>query len=153
VRDEEKNMADWIDQHFVETAGAPPEQIQLMKSMDSELAERYTALRQVFYRSRPDGLDVATKELLFIALSVVLGNMNGVKNHVRPALRAGVTTAQMTEALMAVMLIGGVGAWGATGCNAWEAWVQAANEGTPPPDAGETTDSSRPPAPAGPMAK
>jgi AhpD family alkylhydroperoxidase len=121
-------MDDSLDAQFAATMGAAPQQMKLMRDLDEEFAQRYGALREVVFRDRDGGLDAAVKELLFIALSVAAGNVNGIHNHMGPALRAGVTRSQLAETLMLVMLVDGVGAWGATGVEAWETWLATVAE-------------------------
>jgi len=113
--------------HYADTFGTVPRQIALMQAMDGEVHERYTALRELFYRDREDGLSRATKELLFIALSAAIGNPHGARNHLEPARRAGATTEQIKEVLILVLMVTGANGWGQVGCEVWEAWTEGAD--------------------------
>jgi alkylhydroperoxidase/carboxymuconolactone decarboxylase family protein YurZ len=111
-----------MSDHYAQTMGGPPPQLERMAAMDPELFERYTAMRELFYSDREGGLDRGAKELLFILLNVVVGNPHGAMNHLEPARAAGVSGEQLRDGLTVALLIGGVACWGLVGAQVWEAW-------------------------------
>lgn len=96
-----------------------------MRDLDPELFDAYRDLRRYFYVERPDGLDLRVKELLFIAINVSIGNLDGALNHVATAKEAGATKAQLAEALSLALLLAGAGAWVNVGQRVAEAWDAA----------------------------
>ncbi len=101
--------------HFMETMGNLPEAIRAFIDYAPGMFPGYLGVRQYIYHETPGGLTLATKELIFVILDVVAGNLDGAKNHCRAALRAGVTVEQLAEAMIQVFLVFGVSAWGQTG--------------------------------------
>jgi alkylhydroperoxidase/carboxymuconolactone decarboxylase family protein YurZ len=94
-----------------------------MAALDQDLFERYRDFRAYPYEERPDGLDLAIKELLFITINASIGNLDGAMNHVESAREAGVTTAQLKEALALSLLLAGAQSWVNVGCKVTEAWL------------------------------
>jgi alkylhydroperoxidase/carboxymuconolactone decarboxylase family protein YurZ len=106
-----------VKAHFMETLGNIPEPIRAMADYAPEALLGYTRTRHYIMRSPEDGaaLDIRTKELIYVLLDVVTGNLDGAKNHLGAAMRAGLTTAQLAEACMQVMAVCGITTWGQTG--------------------------------------
>jgi alkylhydroperoxidase/carboxymuconolactone decarboxylase family protein YurZ len=115
-------------QHFVDTMGAVPHAIDTMFEMDPEFAEHYTDIRELIYRERPDGLPLATKELLLTAFDVAVVNVGGAKAHLGSARRAGLTRTQLKETLLIAFLVQGVASFGLVGEHLWKAWDQVGGE-------------------------
>ncbi|HEX3615134.1 MAG TPA: carboxymuconolactone decarboxylase family protein [Solirubrobacteraceae bacterium] len=110
----------------IEDPGAPKlPQHRVMADLDRELFESYRDFRSFFYVERDGGLDSATKELLFIAINTAIGNSDGALNHVDTAREAGVTRAQLTEALSLALLLGGAQSWVNVGVKVAQAWIDA----------------------------
>jgi alkylhydroperoxidase/carboxymuconolactone decarboxylase family protein YurZ len=110
--------SDW-QSHYLETLGNIPAPIAAMFDADEDFGAAYTGLRESIYAERTEGLDVATKELLFVVLDVALDNLPGAQNHLNAAVDAGLTDDALKEALMIVFAMCGIGAWGKTGSHLW----------------------------------
>jgi alkylhydroperoxidase/carboxymuconolactone decarboxylase family protein YurZ len=106
-----------VKAHFMETLGNIPEPIRAMADYAPEALLGYTRTRHYIMRAPEDGaaLDIRTKELIYVLLDVVTGNLDGAKNHLGAAMKAGLTTAQLAEACMQVMAVCGITTWGQTG--------------------------------------
>jgi len=106
-----------VKAHFMETLGNLPEPIRAMVDYAPEALLGYTRTRQYIMRPPAEGgaLDLKTKELIYVLLDVVTGNLDGAKNHLGAAMREGLTTAQLAEACMQVMAVCGITTWGQTG--------------------------------------
>jgi len=116
-----KTMADKAaiakgQKHFMETLGNIPEPIRAMIDYAPDMFVGYLTMREAIYREPPAGaLDLKTKELIYVILDVVTGNLDGAKNHYRAAHKAGCTVAELAEACMQVMAVCGITTWGQTG--------------------------------------
>ncbi len=108
--------------HYQETLGNVPPAIASMFSMDEEFASRYTDIRELIYQQRPDGLDLAVKELLLVMFDLAVSNADGGINHLNAARRAGLTQTQLKEALLIAFLVLGVSGWGKVGYKLWNSW-------------------------------
>ncbi|UCE30662.1 MAG: carboxymuconolactone decarboxylase family protein [Burkholderiales bacterium] len=107
---------DAIREHFMQTLGNVPEPIRAMADYAPEALVGYARTRGYIMRRPPQGaLDVRTKELIYVLLDVVSGNLDGAKNHLGAAMREGLTVAQLAEACMQVMAVCGITTWGQTG--------------------------------------
>ena len=105
-----------VKDHFMETLGNLPEPIRAMADYAPEALVGYARTRQYIMKRPPEAaLDVRTKELVYVLLDVVTGNLDGAKNHLGAAMREGLTTAQLAEACMQVMAVCGITTWGQTG--------------------------------------
>jgi alkylhydroperoxidase/carboxymuconolactone decarboxylase family protein YurZ len=103
--------------HFMETLGNLPEPIRAMMEHCPEHFPGYLQFREGVYRDHAGGehLDLKTKELLYVVLDIVTGNLEGAINHGNAAHAAGMTSKQLAEACMQVMHVCGVTTWGKTG--------------------------------------
>ena len=103
-------------QHFMATLGNVPEPIRAMIDYAPDVFTGYLTMREAIYRDPPAGaLDLKTKELVYVLLDVVTGNLDGAKNHCRAAMAAGLTLDELAEACMQVMAVCGITTWGQTG--------------------------------------
>ena len=103
-------------EHFEQTIGAMPASVEAMRRHAPTAYAAYLAAREGIYRDPPAGhLDRATTELIFIVLDVVAGHEEGAKAHAEAGLKAGLSVAQITEALMIAVLINGHVHWSVTG--------------------------------------
>lgn len=102
--------------HFMQTLGNIPDPIRAMADYAPEALLGYTRTRNwIMARPPQAALDVRTKELIYVLLDVVTGNLDGAKNHLRAAMKEGLTAAQLTEGCMQVMAVCGITTWGQTG--------------------------------------
>lgn len=116
------------DQHYLETLGNVPPAISSMFDMSPNLGTAYTRLREDLYEQHEDGLNLETKELIFIILDICVGNVGGACNHLDAARRAGLTSRQLQEALLQTFMVLGVSAWGLTGHEVWRYWMDASEQ-------------------------
>lgn len=102
---------------FMSTLGTVPETIRAMAEYAPEALIGYARTRRYIMRSPAQGgaLDLRTKELIYVLLDVAVGNLDGAKNHVRAALKEGLTLPQLAEGCMQVMAVCGIETWGQTG--------------------------------------
>lgn len=107
-------------------------QHQIMADLDQDLFERYRNFRAYPYEERSGGLELAMKELLFITINASIGNLDGAMNHVETARDAGVTTAQLKEALALALLLAGAQSWVNVGCEVTKAWLTGEPAGDQP---------------------
>jgi alkylhydroperoxidase/carboxymuconolactone decarboxylase family protein YurZ len=115
--------------------GSVPHAISTMFAMDEVFASHYTDIRELIYTQRPDGMALAHKELLLVMFDLAVSNLDGAKNHLRAARRAGLSRTELYEALLIAFLVMGVSGWGKVGCHLWDAWQEwDATEGTNPTD-------------------
>ena len=95
-----KDVQDALD-HFMGTLGNIPEPIRAMAEYAPDALVGYTHTRKYLMRRPPEGaLDMRTKELVYVLLDVVTGNLSGAKNHLHAAMREGLTVPQLAEALV-----------------------------------------------------
>ena len=110
-----KELEDALD-HFMGTLGNIPDPIRAMRDYAPEALIGYTRTRKYLMRRPPESaLDLRTKELVYVLLDVVTGNLPGAKNHLHAAMREGLTVPQLAEALMQTMAVCGITTWGQTG--------------------------------------
>ena len=102
---------------FMATLGNVPDAIRAMADYAPEALIGYARTRRYIMRSPEAGgaLDLRTKELIYTLLDVVVGNLDGAKNHVRAAIHEGLTLAELAEGCMQVMAVCGIQTWGQTG--------------------------------------
>ncbi|MGE0800768.1 MAG: carboxymuconolactone decarboxylase family protein [Lautropia sp.] len=107
---------DEVKAHFMATLGNLPDPIRAMADYAPEALVGYARTRRYIMAHPPRAaLDVRTKELVYVLLDVVTGNLDGAKNHLHAAMREGLTAAQLAEACMQVMAVCGITTWGQTG--------------------------------------
>jgi alkylhydroperoxidase/carboxymuconolactone decarboxylase family protein YurZ len=113
-------------EHFNRTLETIPEPIAVLVDEMPELLDAYVEFRKIVMTDRDDGLDLPTKELLFVVLDVAFDNEPGAMNHLRAALKAGVTPTQLLEALLEVWIVGGIQTWGKSGHRVFRAALEHA---------------------------
>lgn len=102
--------------HYQQTLGNIPAPISALMKYDPVSFEGYTMIRKNIMKKPPNGaLPVKIKELIFVILDCVVGNLEGAKNHVRAALKAGLKMEELVEALVQVMMVIGITSWGMVG--------------------------------------
>ena len=107
---------DEAEQHFVATIGSVPPGVALLRRHAPEGFAEYAATRARLYRPPPEGaLEVAAKELVFLVADVVAGHAEGACAHAAAGVAAGLTRAQVMEALEIVMLVHGHHTWASAG--------------------------------------
>jgi AhpD family alkylhydroperoxidase len=101
--------------HFMETLGNIPEPIRAMIDHAPDFFPGYLRMREWIYQKRPGGLDLKTKELIYVLLDIVTGNLDGANNHAAAAVKAGLTSTELMDACMQVYHVCGITTWGKTG--------------------------------------
>ena len=104
-------------EHFMATLGNLPEPIRAMMEHAPESFAGYLKFRESIYRTPEQGahLPMKTKELIYVILDIVTGNVEGAKNHAQAGVTAGMTSGELAEACMQIMHVCGVTAWGMSG--------------------------------------
>lgn len=102
-------------EHFQRTLGKVPEVIAVLAENAPEFLRGYVDLRSSIMADKPGGLDLATKELVFVLLDVVYDNESGALNHLGAALEAGLTPQALLDGLLQTLVVGGIQTWGKTG--------------------------------------
>ncbi|MGG5819400.1 carboxymuconolactone decarboxylase family protein [Falsiroseomonas sp. HW251] len=103
--------------HFGATIGTLPDSVALLRRHAPEAFAAYLSAREAAYRLPGAGghLDLAAKELVFIVLDVAAGHAEGAVAHAEAGLRAGLTPAQIMEALSIAILVHGHQCWARAG--------------------------------------
>lgn len=118
MKDSEKEAVEKGRAHFMETLGNIPEPIDVMMKQAPGLFAGYLTMREWILRENAgpeEGLDLKTRELIYVLLDIVTGNEDGAKNHLNAAMKAGLTVPELMDGCMQVMHVCGVTAWGKTG--------------------------------------
>ena len=111
------------------THGHVPEGFRVLAAHAPEAFLGYMGLREFVYRAPPVGhLAIWTKELIFVLLDIQVGNVRGARNHLRNAMRAGLTVGQLTEGLVQLIMVGGITAWNMGGREILEFAIEIARE-------------------------
>jgi len=111
------------------THGNVPEGFRVLAAHAPEAFLGYMGLREFVFRAPPAGhLAIWTKELIFVLLDIQVGNVRGARNHLRNAMRAGLTVGQLTEGLVQLIMVGGITAWNMGGREILEFALETARE-------------------------
>lgn len=102
-------------EHFQRTLGKVPEVIAVLDENAPDFLVHYVGMRKFLMGDKPNGLDVATKELIYVLLDVVYDNESGAINHLMAALDAGLQAPALLDGLLQTMTVGGIQTWGKTG--------------------------------------
>ena len=95
------------------TAPVPPDDADLLqRHAPGAFAAWLAASEDVLARRE---LDLATKELVFVVLAVVGGDLAGAKAHAEAGLKAGLTPGMIMEALSIALLSHGHHIWATAG--------------------------------------
>jgi alkylhydroperoxidase/carboxymuconolactone decarboxylase family protein YurZ len=99
-------------EHFESTTGAIPQSVEVLAKHAPGALDGYLAMREFAHREPPDdALDPITRELLFVALDVAVGHVEGAKAHAVAAIDAGATVAALTQSLVITMMVSGIHTW------------------------------------------
>jgi alkylhydroperoxidase/carboxymuconolactone decarboxylase family protein YurZ len=120
----DERMTDLLNQateagiaNFTSTNGQVPPSFQLLMRHHPAAFAGYGLIRSHLMKdsSAEGGLDLRTKEFIYVLLDVLRGDKNGALSHANNALRLGVTAKQMAEGLVQVIMVGGINTWNMTG--------------------------------------
>lgn len=116
------------------THGHLPEGFRVLAEHAPEAFLGYMGLREFVFRPPPAGhLEIWTKEFIFVLLDIQAGNIKGARNHLRNAMRGGLTIGQLTEGLVQLIMVGGITAWNMGGREILEFAVEIERDGRSPP--------------------
>lgn len=102
--------------HFIDLLGELPGPIESLERHAPQALAGYMRTRDFIYRDVDEGgLDLKTKELIYVVLDTATGNLPGAKNHLGAAIKAGLTVPELAQALIQVMTVCGITTWGQTG--------------------------------------
>jgi alkylhydroperoxidase/carboxymuconolactone decarboxylase family protein YurZ len=103
--------------NFTATSGRVPDSFQLLMKHHPAAFAGYGLIRSHLMAdtSGQGGLDLKTKEFIYVLLDVLRGDKNGALSHAGNAIRLGVTARQMAEGLVQVIMVGGINTWNMTG--------------------------------------
>lgn len=94
------------------TQGHVPDGFRILAAHAPEAFLGYMGLREFVFRAPPEGhLEIWTKEFIFVLLDIQVGNIRGARSHLQNAMRAGLTTGQLIEGLLQLIMVGGITAW------------------------------------------
>lgn len=114
------------------THGHVPEGFRILADHAPEAFLGYMGLREFVFRPPPEGhLEIWTKEFIFVLLDIQAGNIRGARNHLRNAMRAGLTIGQLTEGLVQLIMVGGITAWNMGGREILELAIEIGRDGAP----------------------
>lgn len=100
---------------YLETLGEIPPAIAAMNRADPHVLDGFLTMREAIMSPHDDGLPFKYKELVFVILDLLAGNIDGAKLHLAAGLNAGLTKTELTEALFQTMLLHGLKTWGLGG--------------------------------------
>lgn len=115
-------------QHYLDTLGNVPDAIEQLFDLNADVAAGYTAIRRQAYTDEPGHLALRYRELLFVVMDIEVSNFDGAANHLRAAIKAGLTRTEFGDALIELLIVRGVSTWGLVGHRLWReslAWFEA----------------------------
>lgn len=101
--------------HFKSSMGNVAPSIRAIKKFAPGYFDGYVKMREYIYGPPEGGLDIKTVELIYVLLDIATDNLPGAENHMRAAMRAGLTTTELVHGCMQVIHVMGIGTWGKTG--------------------------------------
>jgi len=127
---EEKIDVERIYKFWQETLGMVPEPVRLLGAQAPEMLDAYNRMREYYLREPPKGaLPRKVKELLYVALDIALGApAKAMQGHVRAAVKAGATTAEVVEAVALTIMLAGMPKYMSLGYEAIKAAVDSGGE-------------------------
>ena len=110
---------------FMETSGRVPPTLQLLMEHAPGAFAGYGLMRDFVMRDPAQGgaLEMKTKELIFALLDTLAGQKQGAVHHAKLALKSGLTTAELAEGLVQVIMVGGISTWNGVGADVLAACV------------------------------
>lgn len=120
--------------NFTATSGRVPDSFQLLMKHAPATFAGYGLLRAGLMRDREAGgaLELKTKELIFVLLDVLRGDLKGALAHAGNAMRLGLTLPELAEGLTQVIMVGGINTWNMAGQEVMRACEAMAAPGPAP---------------------
>ncbi len=100
---------------YLQTIGQVPPAISAMNRADPQVLDGFLTMREAIMSDKDDGLPFKYKELIFVLLDLLAGNLDGARLHLGAGLDAGLTRTELSEALFQTMLLHGLKTWGLGG--------------------------------------
>jgi len=101
---------------FLATSGRVSDSFLLLQKHAPAAFAGYGLMRSALMRDRPEAaLDLKTKELIFVLLDVLRGDVRGAKTHAANAMKLGLTLPELAEGLVQVIMVGGINTWNMVG--------------------------------------
>jgi|FaiFalDrversion2_1042247.scaffolds.fasta_scaffold23203_2 alkylhydroperoxidase/carboxymuconolactone decarboxylase family protein YurZ len=95
--------------YFRNELGWVPEFVEILADYAPSALKGMLEFRRGFMAEPPVGaLPKKVKELIFVVLDTVAGNVEGGKAHAKAAIKAGATVAEIAESLVITMYLMGV---------------------------------------------
>lgn len=103
--------------NFTATSGRVPDTFKLLAEHAPAAFAGYGLIRSHLMKdsSAEGGLDLKTKEFIYVLLDVLRGDLKGAQSHAANAMRLGLTLQQMAEGLVQVIMVGGINTWNMVG--------------------------------------
>lgn len=105
--------------------GRVSDTVKELHDMNPVAEASYRTLRSWIYQERQDGLPRVSKELVMVVMNASAGRKDGAIRHMNNAIKHGLTSTQMREALSLCFLFLGVSWFLETGEPIWRAYVEA----------------------------
>lgn len=103
--------------NFTATSGRVPDSFQLLAKHAPAAFAGYGLIRSALMAdtAAEGGLDLKTKEFIYVLLDVLRGDLKGALSHAGNAMKLGLTLQQLAEGLVQVIMVGGINTWNMTG--------------------------------------
>ncbi len=103
--------------NFTATNGRVPDSFQLLAKHAPAAFAGYGLIRSALMKdsSAEGGLDLKTKEFIYVLLDVLRGDLKGALSHAGNAMKLGLTLPELAEGLVQVIMVGGINTWNMTG--------------------------------------
>jgi len=108
--------------HYHTDMGSLPEALVQLAQYAPATFDAYSSMRADLLKSEADGaaLSLKFKHIILAVLDVQRDEPLGMINHVRAAMLAGATAAEITESVLLGIIVNGMPAWGKIGRKAVE---------------------------------
>lgn len=97
-------------EHYGQTLGALPPNIQVLAEQMPAVFEGYVRMRQAVMAPGSE-IPKKYKELIFVLLDLTTGSIDGALIHVRVGVEAGLTVQEVAEGLGQAILVLGISVW------------------------------------------
>ena len=103
--------------NFTATSGRVPDSFQLLAKHAPAAFAGYGLIRSALMvdNAAKGGLDLKTKEFIYVLLDVLRGDLKGDQSHAGNAMKLGLTLGELAEGLVQVIMVGGINTWNMTG--------------------------------------
>ena len=117
-----------VRQHYLDSLGLVPPAVTALFDMNERFGEHFTDVRRLIFEDRSDGLPLAVKELVFVIIDAILGNVPAGIHHLRAARKAGLTETQLADMFLVLYFETGASNWGISGHRIWSEWAKCLDD-------------------------